>query len=142
MKIRKEIAQFGLAFGLSLISATVGAHTLTGSIPASKTATVKWKTTCYAPATQMVFRVKQASTQKFSVSLTVTSGDKSQTVSTQGVSKIWSPFGSVQGGASDYLLTLSKVGTNPSKAVTYTLEEHCHTAEGQETGQSKPVRTR
>lgn len=131
----------GLASALILISGVVEAHTLAGSIPASKTAVVKWKATCPAPTQKMIFRLQQAQAKKFAVSLTVTAGDKTATVVTSKMAKIWTPFAEVPAGAGDYILSLTKSGTNTSGAIAYTIQEHCDDA-GKEIPQKKPVRVR
>ena len=142
MNVKSKAIHWGVASVLTLLSGGVNAHTLTGSIPASKTAVVKWQTTCGPNTAQMVFRLQQAAKQNFSVSLKVSSGEVSETVTTLGMKKIWTPNASVVAGAGVYLLTLSKIGTNPNKAISYTVEEHCHNAAGQEVAQTKPVRVR
>lgn len=129
-----------------LMQVTVDAHTLQGAIPASKNAVVKWRITCYKPATQMIFRLRQVVTKKFSVNLTITSfGDvpgQIASVKTIPIKNVWTPYSSIQGGAGDYLLELRKVGNNPNKAITYTVEDHCDTTSGEHTQQSDAVRVR
>ncbi|MEN9682147.1 MAG: hypothetical protein RLZZ627_2040 [Pseudomonadota bacterium] len=129
-----------------LFQITADAHTLQGAIPASKTAVVRWRITCYEPAAQMIFRLRQVATKNFSVNLTITSlgGIPGQvaTTTTMPIKNIWTPYSSIQGGAGDYLLELSKVGKNPNQAITYTVEDHCDTASGEHTQQSDAVRVR
>ena len=118
------------------------AHTLVGSIPAAKNAVIRYRITCFVPAAQMIFRVKQAKTAKFSVNLNVTSNGSSLDATAIPIKNIWTPYGSVQGGSGDYILELSKVGVNANQAISFTVEDHCDTETGEHTAQSNAVRIR
>ena len=98
---------------------------------------------CPAPPTptQMIFRVEQAKKTSFSVKLNVTAGSgATNEVTTNSLKMVWTPFASSQGGAGDYILTVSKVGTKPDQAINYTVEAHCATDSGEHTGESNPQR--
>ena len=143
MKMKKicELVVFLVASSLLGLVSIAEAHTLKGSLPVSKTAIKKWKYTCLAPPppTQMIFRISQAKKADFSVKVVVTgpNGESSELISLP-LKDTFTPYSSLKGGAGDYILTLSKVGTNPNKAMTYTVESHCDTDNGQHTQQNGP----
>ena len=139
--MRLSSIQFGAIFMAFAIGASsASAHTLVGTIPASKTAVVKWQITCYAPASQMIFRLKQAKTSRFSVDLTVSAANQSTEVTARPVKNLWTPYASLEGGATDYVLTLRKVGTNPNSSIAYTVDDHCESPTGEHTAQSNAKR--
>ena len=93
-KINRNLTQCGL-MGLFLLASTVHAHTFSGALPKSRTATAKWKITCSAPPTptQMIFRVEQAKKTSFSVKLNVTAGSgATNEVTTDSLKMVWTPL--------------------------------------------------
>lgn len=141
--MKRSIRRNALLMGILLAFSVSGtwAHTLKGPLAKPKTARIKWKITCYPPATQMVVRLSQTKkTKTFKVELDVTGGSEALELESIPLKDKWTPYFSIHGGAGDYFLELSKVGSNTQGAVTYVVDNHCETDSGVHTNQSNPSR--